>query len=609
MTRSGRRSGAGPSIPAAPEAVQWRRAHAASGLTSGLVLAYVERGFGRAGVEELLERAGLSGREQELCNEDSWFDFETKIGLWDAAAAVTGDAHVAEHIGEAVLELSVGLRVKQALRALGSPEFLFRNVARANSKFNWAHTLEMVQRENGGVRLAYRDIAGIGYHPSDCQYTTGLLRTVPALFGLPFARVAHPMCGARGDDHCEFDVTWTSGVQSVRRSSVIGGILAAGLVGAGALVEPALLGVGVGVGAMTAGVTGARVLAFMRRRIRTLEAQVLEHGQEADAQLESLALLSSELQLDKALDRIIQSASTTIGGAQFALLVAEVDGMRAETHSGMPSQSLRRLAHWAHENQKELRQAPVVLDNLAALELLRPLAEDDEMPLGSACIAPLIFGDRLLGFLIALAPGATVFLPNDLRSLEIYAGHAAIALWNARLVEQLERDAAEDALTGLANRRAFDLACAAELDRAGRHGETVAMVVLDLDHFKQINDTYGHPFGDQTLVATANVLRSVVRAHDMVARIGGEEFALLLPGAAAQAAQEIAERAREQLATIALPHGALSCSAGVAVSGQPAVAGEAAAVAGELMQEADRALYEAKRQGRGRTVHAVSWAG
>jgi hypothetical protein len=182
------------------EAAHWREAHAASGLTSGLVLAYVERDYGRAAVVELLERAGLAGREQELRDEDSWFTFATKIRLWDATVAVTGDPEVAERVGEAGFDLSVGARVKQAMRALGGPEFLFRNIARVNNKFNWAHTLEMVQREPCRVRLAYRDAAGVGYRPYDCQYATGLLRMVPPLFGLPHARVAHPLCGARGDD-------------------------------------------------------------------------------------------------------------------------------------------------------------------------------------------------------------------------------------------------------------------------------------------------------------------------------------------------------------------------------------------------------------------------
>jgi diguanylate cyclase (GGDEF)-like protein len=261
---------------------------------------------------------------------------------------------------------------------------------------------------------------------------------------------------------------------------------------------------------------------------------------------------------------------------------------------------MRRLAGWADGRRRELLGAPIVLDDLGADVTLGPLAEAEEVPLGSACAVGLVRGDRLLGALIALAPGATVFFPKDVRSLEIYAGHAAIALWNARLVETLELHAAEDALTGLANRRGFDEACAAELDRLVRHGGTVVLVLFDLDHFKEINDTYGHPFGDRMLVAASAVLRSLVRGHDTVARIGGEEFALLLPGATLVEGEEVAERARERLATIELPRGVLSCSAGVAI------AGATEGGYGELLAEADRALYEAKRQGRGRTVASAA---
>jgi hypothetical protein len=92
-----------------------------------------------------------------------------------------------------------------------------------------------------------------------------------------------------------------------------------------------------------------------------------------------------------------------------------------------------------------------VLDNLAAVELLRPLADDEKMPLGSACVAPLIYADRLLGVLVALAPGATVFFPKDLRSLEIYAGHAAIAppaVVLERKPVRLVADGLQDAQTG-----------------------------------------------------------------------------------------------------------------------------------------------------------------
>src|SRR5205823_9163799 len=95
--------------------------------------------------------------------------------------------------------------------------FVYGNVVRANAKFNWAHELVVIESGRDSSRMRYKDVAGVGYHRHDCQYTKGLLATVPQLFGLPQARVEHPVCGARGDQWCEFDVRWTAGLQGVRR--------------------------------------------------------------------------------------------------------------------------------------------------------------------------------------------------------------------------------------------------------------------------------------------------------------------------------------------------------------------------------------------------------
>ncbi|MGO9749969.1 MAG: diguanylate cyclase domain-containing protein [Solirubrobacteraceae bacterium] len=568
-------------------------------MTSGLILAYVEREAGREAVDEMLARAGLTDREQELRDENSWFSFDAKIMLWEAAEAVTGDKRVAERVGESALDFGVALSLKRALRALGSPDFVYRNVARANSKFNWAHRLSIVDNADDHVRLEYRDVSGVGYQHYDCDYTYGLLRTVPQLFGLPAARVAQPLCGARGDDHCEFDVQWVGGLQRIKRASVLACACAASVAGAGAFLDPLLLAVGAGLGAVAAVVAVRSVTLFMRRRIESLETQVRDQDLTAAAQLASLTALSSELRLDEVLDQITASASSAIAGTQFALLVAGNEGLQADRYSNIPARSLRHLERWAQTNERTLRDGSIVIDDLAAVPSLSALAVDGQLPLGSACVVPLVFRGRLHGALVALAPGATVFLPHDVRALETYAGHAAIALSNASLVEQLEREAAEDPLTGLANKRVFRLRCAAEMDAAARTHDSVALVVLDVDHFKQVNDTYGHAFGDQILLAVADALGSVVRGHDTAARIGGEEFALLLPGATLDKGREVAERAREAIAAIALPDGdKLACSAGVA-----ATRGEDAPDS-ELFDHADRALYEAKRQGRARTAVA-----
>jgi diguanylate cyclase (GGDEF)-like protein len=340
---------------------------------------------------------------------------------------------------------------------------------------------------------------------------------------------------------------------------------------------------------------------FMNRRVRVLERRVHEQDDAAQRLLSSLEDLSSDLRLDEVLDQITAKAQTAVGGKEFALLLADGKGMRADRHSGIPAASLTALGGWADEHRETLlERGTVVVDDLATDPLLAALPLEERMPFGSMCAAPLVFRDGLLGVLAALAHGSTVFLPGDTAALSAYATHAAIALSNARLVTRLERQAAEDPLTGLANQRAFYRTCAAEFSRAQRAESEVSIVMLDLDHFKVINDAHGHLHGDQVLLAVAEALRRSVRGHDAVARMGGEEFAILLPDAGADAAYDAAERARSAVAQVPVADATLSCSAGVATA-SPA---EASPV--DLLALADRALYQAKRLGRDRTVTSRS---
>ena len=155
--------------------------------------------------------------------------------------------------------------------------------------------------------------------------------------------------------------------------------------------------------------------------------------------------------------------------------------------------------------------------------------------------------------------------------------------------------AATDALSGLANHRRFHEILAAELEQARRGQRPVALVMLDLDNFKVVNDTHGHPYGDEVLRAVGTALRGVVRTTDTAARVGGEEFALILPGTDGELAYRIAERARQAIAGVTVDDMDLTCSAGIAT--YPADAEDASS----LCQHADGALYWAKRRGKGRT--------
>jgi len=173
-----------------------------------------------------------------------------------------------------------------------------------------------------------------------------------------------------------------------------------------------------------------------------------------------------------------------------------------------------------------------------------------------------------------------------------------------RLEGELKRLATHDSLTGLLTRRAFLDQFERDASRSRRNGEPFALALLDLDHFKQLNDDHGHPFGDETLRQTAQRLRSGLRAHDVLGRYGGEEFALLMPGLDKEAGLRAVERVRCDVEALELEHDdvglRLTISAGVAAYPKDGVDWES------LLGAADVALYEAKASGRNRVVPARS---
>jgi diguanylate cyclase (GGDEF)-like protein len=167
-----------------------------------------------------------------------------------------------------------------------------------------------------------------------------------------------------------------------------------------------------------------------------------------------------------------------------------------------------------------------------------------------------------------------------------------LAARNERLVDRLEGEARVDPLTGLLNRRGLDERMEAEISRAAREATPLGAVVFDIDHFKRVNDEHGHELGDRVLVWLGALLKVQARGVDVTARIGGEEFVVLLPRADLEAAHAFAERVR---IAVAQHERGLTVSAGVASAVAP--------IDDQLLlAEADQALYVAKRSGRNRTV-------
>ncbi len=216
-----------------------------------------------------------------------------------------------------------------------------------------------------------------------------------------------------------------------------------------------------------------------------------------------------------------------------------------------------------------------------------------EAPGASSCV-PLTVGGEVIGSVLLSRP--VPYTEGEEQRIRDSVGQAAPVLANLRNLAVAEIRAATDGLTGLPNQRAVADALKRTFAQAATTKAPLALLLIDLDHFKQVNDQRGHPVGDQVLASVGATLRSVLRTRDFAGRKGGEEFAVLLPDTEIAAALEIAERVRSAIAEIILPGSDVTVTASLGVAGFP----DHASTLDRLERLADAALYVAKRQGRNR---------
>ena len=214
-------------------------------------------------------------------------------------------------------------------------------------------------------------------------------------------------------------------------------------------------------------------------------------------------------------------------------------------------------------------------------------------PGASSCV-PLTVGGEVIGSVLLSRP--TPYSEAQEQRIRESVGQAAPVLANLRNLAVAEIRAATDGLTGLPNKRAVTDALKRTFAQATTTKAPLALLLLDLDHFKQVNDQRGHAVGDQVLANVGATLRSALRARDFAGRNGGEEFAVLLPDTEIAVALEIAERVRAVIAEISLPGTDVSVTVSIGVAGFP----DHASTLERLERLADAALYLAKRQGRNR---------
>jgi len=354
----------------------------------------------------------------------------------------------------------------------------------------------------------------------------------------------------------------------------------------------------------------SRELEAAQRALELAEALALKQS-ELEARLTERALLFEVLResttshdLFKVLDVLVSRIGPALRANRLAVLLHTPSGgleVRAAYGFGDESPVGRSIATPAG--------GPWALDSGVTLvpDVSRaPRAVDfwEDLPrTGSFAAVPIVFREEDIGLLVLTRPDDDPLGDMEATYLNAVANQAAMAIHNAQLVERLAELATHDGLTGLPNRRLFASRLERSLALSKRYGHPVSVLALDIDHFKQLNDTHGHATGDAALVALAGALEAHVREADTAARVGGEEFWVLLPETGLEAAAEVAEKLRLEVRALDVdgadtqPLGRFSVSIGVAEHRE----GERAEA---LLARADDALYEAKRAGRDRVITA-----
>jgi diguanylate cyclase (GGDEF)-like protein len=363
---------------------------------------------------------------------------------------------------------------------------------------------------------------------------------------------------------------------------------------------------------------GAMLGQILTRRALEDEKQELlaaerRHAQELDALRATVAEIAGELELPKLLDSIAANAIELLEVAcsDLCLYDEERGDLLVVASRNLVGYNDHRMALGeggagrVAQNSKLLR-----IEDYQAWEG----CSDPYRHLGvrATLHAPLLEGETLRG---VISVGATDprrrFDATDERLIGLLAQQATVSLRNAAIFADISRRVAEmqvlamtDALTEVYNRRyALEMA-RHELERSRRNGQPTALILLDVDHFKQVNDTYGHLSGDQVLRDVAQVCKAALRAVDVVGRYGGEEFVIVLPGTDGPGAELVAGRLRALVAdhTVATENGLVhvTVSLGVACSD-----GRRDMRLEQLLEQSDRGLYAAKRSGRNRVVRLV----
>ncbi|MFZ6031571.1 MAG: diguanylate cyclase [Chloroflexota bacterium] len=312
--------------------------------------------------------------------------------------------------------------------------------------------------------------------------------------------------------------------------------------------------------------------------------------------------LSNSLKSSAILDVLLEQLANVVPYDSCCVMLVEGEHVRIAVERGYerwgyghPLDFDLRLEEVHNLHDMAVSRRPMVISDVAAYPAWLEFGPEH---IRSWVGAPLVVRDRLLGFLSLDKSERNFYTTEHANRLEMLAGHASIALWNALAFGEVEQASITDFLTGAYNHRHFQQQLRVEIDRAVQFRQPLSLVMVDLDHFKRVNDRYGHLTGDRVLRQLTTRLQAELRSVDFLARYGGEEFAILLPGTTPQSLKVIGSRLLKAvnsevfaIDTLEIP---LTISAGG--SSYPTHASD---VEG-LIASADQALYRAKDTGRNR---------
>ena len=345
-------------------------------------------------------------------------------------------------------------------------------------------------------------------------------------------------------------------------------------------------------------ITALLVVALVTARFSALNERELKRRK---ADVEDLAAMGAELEgisnPPEIAEVLLNRVSESFGFKRGVVLVRAIgDDLKLAAFRGPgEAASIRpgidEVARLATEQRQVQLKKQIDPEKDPRLAALLPFARN-------VAIFPLAAEGKSVGVLAVEHPGRMGRIERRVVDMVTqFASHAALSMENARLYQQVQKQAETDALTGISNRRTFESTLEREMSRAARNGEQLTLAMFDIDHFKALNDNYGHQVGDEVLKKVAHALAMTCRDFDTPARYGGEEFVVILPSCSSKESLMVAERLRKAIADI---EAVTSVTASSGVATFPTHASDMHS----LIKAADEALYESKRAGRDRVTRS-----